>query len=409
MEFGFTEEQEKLRKEVRDFYLGAFPEDYPVGGAGTSEEQQAFWLQLQRKAGEKGYLTPGWPKEYGGLGLSQIEQGIFAEEEGVMIRGMSWPNFIGIHLAGPALFMFGTEEQKKEFLPAIARGDTIWLQLFTEPEAGSDEANQQTRAVEDGDYFILNGQKIFISGEYKPDWLYTLARTADTTPKHRGITLFMVPADTPGITYRPQPGGFGYSTQNTIFFDDVRVHKKYMLGELNRGFYHAMSTFEFERGGTRWMGGARQSMRELVQYCKEETRNGKPLFDDPEVRETLAKQVVDIEVWRLIAWRSVWQFSVRETMGAAPYDLTGYYWKHIGLNRENAEDQMRIMGLYGQLRSRSKWAKFNGRILGSWSAARLGHGGGTPEIQKNVLAVRGLGLPRIPPKLNTMIMEELEK
>lgn len=406
MEFGFTEEQEKLRKEVRNFYLEAFPSDYTPGGAGKSQEQQDFWMDLQRKAGERGYLTPGWPKEYGGLGLGQIEQGIFAEEEGVMIRSMSWPNFIGIHLAGPAMIIFGTEEQKKQFLPQISRGDTIWFQLFTEPEAGSDEANQKMRAVEDGEDYILNGSKTFISGEYKPDWLYTLARTADAEPKHRGLTLFMIPADTPGITYQPQPGMSG-STQNNIFFEDVRVPKKYILGQVNNGFYHAMATFEFERGGTRWMGGARAALRELIQFCKEEKREGKPLIDDPEIREILAQQVVDIEMWRLVAWNSVWQFSQRDKIGPARYDLTAFFWKRFAAS--HGDGLMKIMGMYGQIRPEDQEAKFNGQTVPVWLETRSRHGGGTLEILKNVLANRGLGLPRIPPSLHKVINEKLPK
>lgn len=406
MDFAFTEEQEKLRKEVHEFYLEQFPADYPTGGAGITEAQQAFWLQLQKNAGVKGYLTPGWPKEYGGLGLGHIEQGIVAEEEGVMIRGMSWPNFIGIHLAGSALFMFGTEEQKREHLPAIARGDTIWFQLFTEPEAGSDEANQQARAVKDGDDYIINGQKIFISGVYKPDWLYTLARTADSVPKHRGITLFLIPADLPGISYHPQPS-LGGGLQNHIFFDDVRVHKKYILGQEHRGFYHAMGTFDFERGGTRWVGAYRQSLRELVQFCKEETRNGKRLIDDPDVRRVLAQQAVDIEIWRYICWYGVWRLHAKEKLGPVPYDLSGFFWKRFPMR--HAKETMDMFGLYGQLRPWSKGAKYGGRIERSWEGGRSMHGGGSPEIQKYILAQRALGLPRIPAKLHIEIMKALKQ
>jgi len=275
MEFGFTEKQEKLRKDVHDFYMNELPEDYEPSVGGMNEELQAFFTQLQKKAAEKSYITPGWPEEYGGLGLSSIEQGVVEEEQSK--AGVTWPNLIGYALAGPALILFGTDEQKKKFIPPLTRGEVVWFECFTEPDAGTDEANQQTRAVPDGDYFVLNGQKTFISGVYKPDWLYTECRTADTTPKHRGLSLFLIPADLPGITYRPLKTMMG-GGQNEVFYDDVRVHKDYLLGELNRGFYHAMATFEFERSGTGGPARGQQSLQEFVQFCKEEKRNGKPLW-----------------------------------------------------------------------------------------------------------------------------------
>ena len=404
MEFGFTEEQKKLRKEVHDFYSNELPKDYAAHIAPMNEELQSFWMTLQKKAGAKGYLTPGWPKEYGGLGFSEIEQGVAEEEQAR--AGVTWPNLIGYALAGPALILFGTEEQKKRFIPPIAHGDEVWFEAFTEPEAGSDEANQQTRAVEDGDDFVLNGQKVFISGVYKPDWLYTEARTADIVPKHRGLSLFMIPADLPGITYRPLPTMMG-GGQNEVFFDDVRVHKSYLLGELNRGFYHAMATFEFERSGTGGPAGARRNLEELVQFCREEKRNGKPLIEDPEVRATLAQIAIETEVHKLISWQTVWWFSQREKLGPKPFDLSGYYQKV--LSTRHAEKMIKILGLYGQLRTGSKWAKFAGRLERSWQAARSLHAAGTFEINKLVLGGRGLGLPRIPAKFNKQITEALQE
>ncbi|MFC1990209.1 acyl-CoA dehydrogenase family protein [Chloroflexota bacterium] len=157
MEFGFTEEQERLRKEIHDFLINALPEDFEPVGYAIGEEVQSFLMGLQKKAGEKGYLTPGWPDKYGGLGLTAIEQGIVNEEQACL--GLRWPSYLSFNQAGPAVLLFGTEEQKTKFIPPIARGEQIWLQAFTEPEAGSDEANVQLRAIKDGDDYILNGQK----------------------------------------------------------------------------------------------------------------------------------------------------------------------------------------------------------------------------------------------------------
>ncbi|MFC1886088.1 acyl-CoA dehydrogenase family protein [Thermodesulfobacteriota bacterium] len=405
MDFGFTEEQEKLRKDAREFFLSELPEDFDPGADtmfSLTKEQTDFWLEFQKKTGEKGYLTPGWSKETGGLGLSPIEQGVVEEEWGH--TGGTFPNSSGLHIAGPAVQVFGSDEQKKKFLPGIADGTAVWNQAFTEPEAGSDESNQQTRAVEDGDDYILNGQKTFISTVINPDYLYTLARTADTTPKHRGISLFLVPGDAPGITYMAQ-ATMGFGTQNNIFFDNVRVPKENLLGEINRGFYHAMEAFTFERSGTGNPSLGKRRLEEFVQFCRETQRNGKPLIKDPEARKSIALMAIELEIQRLIAWEGVWRHSKRKELGPKPYDLSGFYNKII--NTEQPVRMMDIMGLYGQLRTGSKWAKFAGKIETRWQKARSVHPAGTLEVNKIVLAGRGLGLPRIPAKFNKQIAEAL--
>lgn len=279
MEFGFTEEQEKLRKEVHDFFTNELPEDYnPAavrrGGRGDLEE---FAMEIQKKAVERGYPSAGWPKKYGGLGFTSIEQGVVSGE--MAYWGVGWPGAMGYNLVGPVTLAVGTDEQKERFVPPIAKGEVICFEAFTEPNAGSDEANCQLRAVPDGDDYILNGQKMFISGSRKPDWLYTLARTEDTIPKHRGLTLFMVPGDAEGVSYRPLPT-MGGSMQNEIFYDNVRIPKGNLLGEINRGFYHAMATFEFERAAV--STDVRRGMEKMVEFCRKQKRNGKPLIKDPE-------------------------------------------------------------------------------------------------------------------------------
>ncbi len=407
MDFGFTEEQEKLRKEVHDFFMDELPEDCTPHVSAVREELQSFWMQLQKKAGEKGYLTPGWPKEIGGMGLSSLEQGIVDEEQSY--AGVTWPSSLALRLCGPGLIMFGTDEQKKGFIPPITRGEEVWFEAFTEPDAGTDEANQQTRAIEDGDDYIINGQKTFISGAHKPDWLYTEVRTADVIPKHRGLSLFMIPADTPGVTIRPLPT-MGFGIQNEIFFDDVRVPKKNMLGQLNRGFYHAMEVFTFERSGTAGAAGAKRSLREFVQFCKEEKRNGKPLFDDPQVREKLTQMAVENEVRWLIGWHAQWWHGQREKLGPKPYDLSGFFMKKY--TTKHAEVMSDIMGTYGQLKKGSKRTKNVGRsvdVEGSWQTARSLHAAGTFEVNKIVLAGRGLGLPRVPAKFNKEITAALQE
>jgi hypothetical protein len=391
MDFGFTEEQQILRKECHNFFINELPADFQGSHElhPISEELQSLYKEWQRKLVERGWLTPGWPKEYGGTGLSEIERGIINEEEGYW--RIQWPSIAGVHLVGPTLLLFGTEEQKKRFLPSIAQGKVVCLEAFTEPDAGSDEANVKLRALQNGDEFIINGQKTFITGTYEPDYLYTLARTSDTTPKHRGLSLFLIPADIPGITYRALPCMGGYMT-NEIFFDDVRVGKEYLLGELNRGFYYAMATLEFERTGTGFPAAAKRNLEEFVQFCKETKLNGKVLMEDPQVRDALALIAVEVEVFRLASWRTVWKFSQREKLGPLGYDLSGFWWKTFGPS--HCETMMNIMGLDGQIQAGSKWAKLAGSVERRWQQTRSMHAGGTIEIYKIVLAERGLGLPR---------------
>ena len=389
MDFGFTEEQEKLKQEVHEFFVNDLPVDYQGEFYAVSKEMKSFHLELQKKVASRGWLAPSWPKEYGGLGLSDVERALVEEEVGCW--NIIWPCLYGTTLAGPALMLFGTEEQKRRFIPAIAKGEAIWDEVFTEPDAGSDEANVQLRAVADGDDFILNGQKTFVGEAYKRDYLYTLARTADIVPKHRGLTLFLILANLPGITYRPLPVMTG-QIKNEVFFDDVRVPKEYMLGELNRGFYHAMSTLEFERSTTAFPAWLKRNLEEFVQYCKETKRNGKPLIEDPQVRDILAQIAVEVEVFRLTAWVTAWKFSQREKLGPVGYDLTAFYLK-IFADR-HAKAMVDIMGLYGQLKTGSKWQQLRGVLEHRWQATRSLHAGGTLEIIKVVLAGRGLGLPR---------------
>jgi hypothetical protein len=403
MDFRFTEEQEKLRKEVHDFFVENLPSDYrPRGQRGQTLEQFKFWMDLQRKAGEKGYLTPGWAKESGGLGLSDMEQGIVMEETSYW--GIFWPGTQGIRVCGPPLHVFGTEEQKRKFLPPIAKGEVIWYQAFTEPDAGSDEANVSLRAVEDGDEYVLNGQKVFITAPGPGDYLYTLARTQDVVPKHRGLSLFLIDARSPGISYRPLPTMGVFTVE--IFFDNVRVPKDRLLGELNRGFYHAMVTFEFERSTTGGGAGARRGLEELIDFCRKEKRNGQPLIKDPKVRDLLADRAIEMQLTWLQGWFAAWHFSQRDKLGSPPPEAGGLHNKTVSADR--AKQLIDALGLYGQLRRGSKYAKYEGRAAGAWEVSRSTHPAGTIEVNKIVLAGRGLGLPRIPAKFNKEIREAVE-
>lgn len=403
MEFGFTEEQQKLRQEIHDFFMNELPVDYNPSEAGLSRADKAsedFADEFHKKAVAKGYPSAGWPKKYGGLGFSAIEQGIVREE--MSYWGVSWTGGMGYGLVAPVILSVGTDEQKQRFVPPIARGEVTCFECFTEPDAGSDEANVKLRAVPDGDYFVLNGQKVFITAWHKPDWLYTLTRTADTIPKNRGLSLFMVPADAEGITYRVLPCLGGVQTCE-IFYDNVRVHKDNLIGEINRGFYAAMATFEFERAG----GGQepRRGMQNLVEFCREEERNGKPLIKDPEMREVLAHRAMEMEVTWLSSWYGVFRRSQRQKLGPQSYDNTALLGKKF--RPVDGNSMMDMFGLYGQLKDNSDYVKYGGSVSRNWELGHVLHPVGSLEIQQNVIANRGLGLLRIPRQFNTMIAEAL--
>lgn len=404
MEFGFTKEQEALRKEIHDFFKNELPVDFRANEVRGDKDsaQEEFSVELQNKAVKKGYPTAGWPKKYGGLGFDAIEQGIVSEE--MAYWGVDWAAFGGYWLMGPVIMTVGTEEQKARFVPPIARGELICFEAFTEPDAGSDEANVKLRAVSNGDDFILNGQKTFIGGVKKPDWLFTLTRTADTTPKHRGLSLFLVPGDAPGISYRPLEIMNGYRTEE-IFFENVRVSNKNLLGELNRGFYAAMATFEFERAAIAL--DARRGLESVVEFCRTKKRNGKSLIKDHKVRENLARMAIHQQIQSLIGWHGAWRSTQRGKLGPQKYDLASFIRKD--LLPGTANDLMGMFDMYGQLAADDEHAQYDGSVGTRWEASRVLHPAGTPEILKVVIANRGLGLPRIPAKFNAMIAAELGK
>ena len=405
MDFVFSEEQRKLMNEVREFCISELPEDYdPDYVAGpTDVRTYEFWKQFRQKAAKHGWPTAGLPKKYGGMGLTVMEEAAINSE--VEYWGASWDSDPAVGLITSAVLTAGTEEQKQKWIPPIVRGELTAFQAFTEPEAGSDEASVQLRAVSEGDHFILNGQKAFISGDMKPDWLYTIVKTAEVQNKHRGLSILMVAGDAPGVTFRPLPTMGGFS-QNEIFFDNVKVPKSNLLGELNRGFYLAMTTFEFERahgGGL----GARRNMEKIVQFCREEKRNGKPLIKDPKTREILARMAINSHLGFLFGWHVTWVRANREKLGAQNRDvstLLSKFW-----NIYNGQAMMHIFGLFGELRPDSKYAKYRGKVSYAWELMNVTSGGGTPEIRKNIIANRGLGLPKIPRRFNAMIKESLER
>ena len=282
MDLHLTEEQVAFRQEVRDFLDKELPSDWIGGPISFANVDQGTEMKWRKMLAEKGWNTIGWPKEYGGQGASPMTQLIFNEEW--EYRGAPGLDSFGLNLLGPTLMVHGTEEQKRAYLGDIARGEVVWCQGFSEPGSGSDLASLQTRAVEDGDEYVINGQKIWSSYAQYADHMFLLARTDTSAVKHRGISFLLLDMDTPGITVRPIQEMSGESSFNEEFFDNVRIPKQNVLGEVNRGWYVAMTLLDFERTGINHPAGGKRILDLLIQYANETSHNGKPLAADPRVR-----------------------------------------------------------------------------------------------------------------------------
>jgi hypothetical protein len=292
---------------------------------------------------------------------------------------------------GPTIALVGNEEMKKEWLPRIASGEvTFWLG-YSEPDAGSDLGSLRTSAKEDGDSMIINGQKTWSTAAHITDYCWLLANTDPNAPKHRNATLMIVDNRSPGITIQPIKNICGTHSFNDVFFDDVRVPKKNIVGEINQGFQNVMIALQFERliVGT---GAFRRVMEELVQYVKEIKYNGEVLAKNPFIRNKIAEMVIEIEMLYGFYWRTAWLMD----KGRIP-ELEASALKLFAteLSRKLASTGMEILGLYGQLERGSKWAPLRGRISLAYLDSISGPiGAGTSEVQREIIATRGIGLPR---------------
>jgi len=396
MDFRFSEEEEAFRKEVHDFLSEALPPDWlgvdPDGHHEQAvEELHQFDLEMRHKLAGRGWLGLIWPKEYGGQEAPLMKQLILEEE--LHYRGAPWWALSAALMIGDSILQFGTEEQKRRFIPPITRGKVQWLVGMSEPNAGSDLANLQLRAVEEEDCFVLNGQKIWQTGAHYADWCIVYARTDPNVPKHRGISVFLVDLRSPGITMRRIPSASGLLAFNEVFYDNVRVPKENLLGEKNKGWEVALFGVYTEKSfGLMLINNARRDLEQLVQYCKETHIKGQPLAKDPIIRNRLAEMAIEIEVGRNLGYRLNWMATKGMPIVAEASQMRPY---GGNLAQCLANLGMQILGLYGQLDEKSKWAKLRGRMkylyLGS---VAMTIEGGTNEVSRNTVARVGLGLPK---------------
>ena len=392
MDFTFTPEQEAFRSELKQFLAEQLPSDWKVENdrEGLGPEGLEFSRRFAHALGERGWLTMSWPEQYGGRGASHIEQLIYNEE-------MSWAGAplgfgFGTQLVGPTLMVHGTQEQKARFLPPIARAEVLWCQGFSEPGAGSDLASLQTRAVRDGDDYVINGQKIWTSEGHLADWMILLARTDQEAPKHRGISYFLVDLKTPGISMLPLVNLMDTHAFNQVYFDNVRVPKENLVGEENKGWYVATTTLDFERSGINRVIWALRQYYELVDFVKESAAAKQVWAMSPSLRYRLADLRIAFEIGRLLAYRVAWL----QSAGQIPnYESSMAKMYGSELNRHFGTEAVTILGLAGQLEPGTRWAPLQGRLERTFLAGfSYTIAGGTSEIQRNIIAQRGLGLPR---------------
>jgi alkylation response protein AidB-like acyl-CoA dehydrogenase len=258
MQFKLSSADEAFRQEVRGWIVDEFGHDWDGGDAVSPEEVYQAGYEVNRKLADRGWLAMSWPKEYGGGGATYWQQLIFNEE--TAYHRVPIGSAVGIGFAGPTIIIYGTEAQKARYLPPTVSGEMVWCQGFSEPGSGSDLASLQTRAIRDGDRWIVNGQKIWTSFAHYADSMILLARTDPDAPKHKGISYFLVDMKSPGISVRPLIDMAGGHFFNEVFFEDVVLPAEALLGEVNRGWYQATTTLDFERSSIAGSAGQRRSL-----------------------------------------------------------------------------------------------------------------------------------------------------
>ena len=391
MDFRFSAQQEAFRDKVRDFLRKELTPEFLQSIAFRPPAYLAYSPEFTNKLAQKGWIGIGWPQEYGGLGCSYLEQLVFNEE--IAYHGAP----IGCHffaetMVGPTLMRIGTPEQKKEFLPRILAGEITFCLGYTEPGAGSDLASLQTQAIEDGDSYIINGQKTFITLAQHAHYCLLAARTDTDAPKHRGISFFIANMKTPGITVQPM-STIGDMVVNNIFLDNVRLLKTALVGEKNKGWYHLGIALDFERAfSAAATGYLKHSYQQLLDYVKHTLSKSQALNNKTYVERKLAQLAIEIEIGRMLSYRVAWLLE----QGIIPfYEASIAKIFTSELERRLTIAGMEIMGLYGQLKEDSKWALLYGYMERAYQLAfMVTIGGGTSEIQRIIIATMGLGLPR---------------
>jgi len=389
MRYELTAEQDAWRQEVRAFLRAevtpALEEEMRVSGnEGRGPLAQAF----QRKLAERGWWGVGWPKEFGGLGKTAVEQYIFIEEMDLAgAPGMQ----LSVTSVAPTIMRIGTKAQQAQWLPRIMRGEVDFALGYSEAQAGTDLASLETRAVLDGDSWVINGHKMWNTGAHTATHNWIAVRTEPDAPKHKGISLMIVPMDAQGITVQPLWTWPGLRT-NAVYLDNVRVPRDHLVGERGQGFYYAMMALDFERIAIGSVGMCRRLYDLLLGFVRTARRDGHVLGTIPWVRRRMAALATEIEVGRMLGLLNAWLID----QGIVPTKEGSMAKIFVSeLSARVASTGMDILGLAGQLAPDSPAAPLHGRIQWMYrTAPLLRFGGGSNEVQRLIIAQRGLGMPR---------------
>ncbi len=393
MDLNLTAEEKQFRDELRTWLEANVPKDWGEWREKPIEESFPYLRSWQRKLYEGGWAAVSWPKEYGGRSASLMLQTIFWEEM-ARVEAPPMANSLGLGLIGPTIITYGTDAQKKRFIPKILSAEEIWCQGFSEPNAGSDLASLQTEARLDGDHFVVNGQKVWTSYGWVGDWCELVVRTDSNVPKHKGLTVLLIDMKSPGVEVRPLRQMTGESEFGEIFFRDVHVPKENVLGKLNDGWNVAMSTLMHERGsyGARLHLIFRRNIGRLIQLARTLQRNGHAAAQDPLIRQKLAQCYAEIEIMRLNQMRAFSRITATGAPGPEG-SIQKIFWSE--LNQRVQQTAQELLGPYGQLQAGDPLAPDKG----IWSYGYLRSRGntieaGTSEVQRNIIGHFVLGLPR---------------
>ena len=393
MKFTFTKKQDEFRQEIRDFLkaemeAGTFKPDIAgLVGKGSQE--------FSRKMAEKGWIGLTWPKQYGGQERSYVDKMILIEE----LERVKAP--IGYHFGadrqvGPALIEFGSDWQKEFFLPRIVNAEDgiSFCLLFSEPNAGSDLAAVATKAVKDGDDYIINGQKVWTSGGHEADYGWMLAKTSFDSSVNRYLTCseFIIDMKSPGITIRPLINVAGEHSFNEVFFDDVRINKKYLVGQENAGFQQIMAQMDFERGGIERLMQNYPLYEKLKSHVKAMNKEDKDREFYAWARDQVAQLEIEYHVGRLLCYYTAWVVD----QGKKPSSPAAMAKAYCTQYEQRLNDvATKILGPVSQIREGSRWSAFDGDLATCYLwAPSYTLQGGSVEVLKNIVAYRGLGLPR---------------
>ncbi len=397
MEFRFSEKEEALRKEIREFVKKEIPEGKrtTLFDEETHDDEWEYGMNTARKLSKKGWLTLSWPKEYGGMGVSHWERAVWEEEVGYWAIPGTMMGVSGVGWVGPSLILFGTEEQKKKYLPLITSGDVdgVWCTGYSEPDAGTDFANIRTRAVKEGNEWVINGQKVWTSCAHRAKYYWLAVRTdPNVKKKHQGISLIIVDMKAPGVTVRPIISYAGHHILNEVFLDNVRVPLGNLVGQENNGWNMIMQALAFERGsmGINQYGADKRILEEMIEYCKESG-----LIKKPEVRQKLAELAMNIETLKLCTYQTI---HVMDKGGMPIHEPCRDKAFHDRMLRTMAILGSEILNDYSTIdpiARDKKWARLQSAIEKQYcTLCGAAVAQGTTETQKNIIGQFALGLPR---------------